>query len=105
MKRIFSSPDSSELSLFKSMLEQANVPCVLRHEQISQTIPVLAFEAELWVVKDEDYPKASSLVEAWCHSPPGAGEAWVCPVCGEKIEGQFTACWKCGAKREPTAIA
>ena len=23
---------------------------------------------------------------------------WVCPKCGEKIEGQFESCWKCASK-------
>ena len=25
---------------------------------------------------------------------------WICPNCGERIEEQFDACWKCGAGRE-----
>ena len=26
-------------------------------------------------------------------------QSWRCPSCGEGLEGQFTACWKCGARR------
>ena len=26
-------------------------------------------------------------------------DSWVCPACGEKSEGQFSSCWKCGADR------
>lgn len=25
----------------------------------------------------------------------GQGEDWQCPQCGERIEAQFTACWRC----------
>jgi hypothetical protein len=25
--------------------------------------------------------------------------AWVCPHCGQDVEGQFAACWNCGAAR------
>jgi ribosomal protein L37AE/L43A len=24
---------------------------------------------------------------------------WTCPQCGEKVEDQFTNCWKCGHSR------
>ena len=27
-----------------------------------------------------------------------SGQHWTCE-CGEKLEGQFTACWKCGSAR------
>lgn len=26
--------------------------------------------------------------------------AWTCAGCGERLEGQFTACWQCGRARE-----
>jgi hypothetical protein len=38
-----------------------------------------------------------------CGQPFGRREQasdWVCPACGEKHEGQFTSCWKCGGTRE-----
>jgi hypothetical protein len=39
MKKLFSSPDSAEMGLLKSRLEEAGIPCLLRNEQFS-TIPV-----------------------------------------------------------------
>ncbi|MFH2053762.1 MAG: DUF2007 domain-containing protein [bacterium] len=27
-------------------------------------------------------------------SPP-----WLCPACGEEVEGNFSACWNCGQER------
>lgn len=65
MKRIFSSPDSAEVGLLKNRLEIVGIPCVVRNEFLSQAIPVIAFEPELWVLKDEDYPEASQLLAAW----------------------------------------
>jgi DNA-directed RNA polymerase subunit RPC12/RpoP len=29
----------------------------------------------------------------------GATRPWTCPNCGERCEGQFTQCWKCGTER------
>jgi rubrerythrin len=26
-------------------------------------------------------------------------EPWICPSCGETIEGQFDQCWHCGEER------
>lgn len=100
MKRLFSSPDSTEMGLLKSRLEEAGIPCLLRDEQMSQTIPSAAFSAELWTANDEDYRRAVELCEAWRHPSFEARLAWTCPKCGETLEGQFSACWKCGAKRD-----
>ena len=27
---------------------------------------------------------------------------WICPACGDAIEGEFDACWSCGAERDGT---
>ena len=32
------------------------------------------------------------------------GAGWICAQCNEVIEGQFTACWQCGAER-PLPVA
>jgi predicted RNA-binding Zn-ribbon protein involved in translation (DUF1610 family) len=30
---------------------------------------------------------------------------WTCPNCGEKVEEQFTQCWKCGHNRPASLTA
>ena len=102
MKRLFSSPDSAEMGLLKSRLEEAGIPCLLRNEQISQAIPSVAFAAELWIGNDQDYPKAVDLCETWRHPSAAVRPIWTCPQCGEKLGGQFTACWKCETQRDAT---
>jgi hypothetical protein len=27
------------------------------------------------------------------------GDFWKCPVCGERLEHQFSSCWKCGGSK------
>ena len=44
----------------------ADIPCVVRNPQLDLPMPLAPFEAELWVVNDEDYSRASGLVENWC---------------------------------------
>ncbi|MCG3126562.1 MAG: hypothetical protein CHACPFDD_01409 [Phycisphaerae bacterium] len=31
--------------------------------------------------------------------PPAESKSWVCAMCGETVEEQFTACWNCGSER------
>jgi hypothetical protein len=69
VKRLFSSPESSELGLLKARLENAGIRCAIRNEFLSQAIPGVAFEAELWVLDDEDYGEACELLAAWQHPP------------------------------------
>jgi hypothetical protein len=67
VKWIFSSPDPSKLSRFKGMMERADIPCVLRKTQLDLPMPLAPLSSELWVVNDDDYPKASGLVKCWSH--------------------------------------
>jgi Putative prokaryotic signal transducing protein len=65
MKWIFSSRDVSQLSRFKTMMGQADIPCVVRNAQLDLPMPLVTLETELWVVNDVDCPKASDLIRAW----------------------------------------
>lgn len=63
MKRVFSSPDSAQVELIRSVLETANVPCEVRNQAVSQVMVGMQFAPELWV-RDEDYEEAKRLMEA-----------------------------------------
>jgi hypothetical protein len=73
MKWIFSSLDTSELSRFKKMMGLADIPCIVRSEQLDLPMPLPPLDSELWVVNDEDYPRASGLIKGWSHPSPGNG--------------------------------
>jgi hypothetical protein len=62
MKQVYSSPDSAQVELIRSMLEAANIQCELRNEVVSQVMVGLQFAPELWV-RDEDYGDAVRLLE------------------------------------------
>jgi len=64
MKKLLSSPDSAHVGLLKGMLDVAGIPCEVRNEAVSQTLPGSAFDSELWVLHDEDYPRAVELMNA-----------------------------------------
>jgi hypothetical protein len=69
MKWIFSSRDASQLSRFKKMLERADIACAVRSAQLELAMPLQPLDSELWVVNDDDLPKASGLIKNW--SVPG----------------------------------
>jgi len=88
--------------LLKERLEQEGIACMLRNEELFAAmgeIPFLELRPELWVLDDEVLPRARLLVKSWLAADKDA-VPWICPQCGERLEGQFGACWKCGRERE-----
>ena len=49
------------------MMERADIACVERKTQLDLPIPLAPLDSELWVVNDEDYPKANGLIKGWSH--------------------------------------
>jgi predicted RNA-binding Zn-ribbon protein involved in translation (DUF1610 family) len=103
MKKLhtFTFADRAEAGLLKELLEREGVACLIRNEQLFAAlgeIPFLECSPELWVVDDEVWPRAKSLLDNWFKRENKV--AWSCPDCGEELEGQFGACWKCGKERE-----
>ena len=101
MKYVFTatalSPDNEML---KGILEKADIPCLIRNEHLSMAAGEVPFiPPELWILNDEDYPRAKEIVDAWRTAKIENHGPWVCPHCSETIEGQFTSCWKCGRER------
>ena len=99
MKHVFTaSTMSPDNEMLKSILEEADIPCLIRNEYLSPgEAPFIS--PELWILNDEDYPRAKEIVDAWQNAKIENHGPWVCR-CGETIEGQFTACWKCGRERQ-----
>jgi hypothetical protein len=61
MKHLFTSPDSAQVGLARSILEAARIPCEVRNEAVSQALPILPCASEIWV-RDEDYDEAHRLL-------------------------------------------
>ena len=102
-KLIAFSPHERPLAgLLKERLELEGIACLLRNEELFAAmgeIPFLELRPELWVLDDDVLPRARLLLEGWLQ-PPQASPSWTCQGCGEVLEGQFDACWKCGRRRE-----
>jgi Putative prokaryotic signal transducing protein len=104
MKLLFSSASQAEVGLLKGMLDAAAIKSEIRNESAQAAYyPGVEFYPELSVLNDEEFPRAMELRDAWRTAPSGDRKGWICPRCGEHLEGQFLGCWKCGAKRDEPA--
>lgn len=105
MKRVFTATTmSGDQLMLKSLLDDANIPCMIRNENLSTALgelPLAECSPEIWIQNDEDYPRAKEIVDGWRKAEIENHGPWVCR-CGETIEGQFTSCWYC-ARERPTA--
>ncbi len=117
MQRIYTGNNPEMFAIVRGLLEAASIPVLEQKGGYGRICP------SLWLLNDEDYDRAIKLLDDNRPTPrmcpncgydlfglpeprcPECGEPfrrpekspdWQCPECGEKIEGQFTACWKCG---------
>jgi hypothetical protein len=101
MKPLFTSLNLFEVHHLKNVLEAEGIGCWVKNELLSRLageVPFLDCCPELHLARESDRPRAEALLEAWRRPLPPT-PAWSCGGCGERLEGQFDACWKCGGRR------
>ena len=57
---------------------------------------------KVYLLDDSQFTRADRLLRQLLQGELArhqAHAAWHCGACNEAIEGQFTACWNCGASR------
>lgn len=99
MKKLTSTPTLVNLHHFKNLLEAEGIRSVIRNEHFGSILGEMPFTdtwPQLWVVNDLDFDRAQQLISGDLLDESPADE-WRCAQCGELNEGQFAACWKCGA--------
>ncbi len=85
----------------KDILQEEGINCMIKNLNLAGALgelPPIECWPEVWVLEDDDYDRASSIVEDLIKESDEYRTSWLCQ-CGEKIEGQFTECWKCGTTR------
>jgi hypothetical protein len=95
----FNVGENPQASIVKDLIEDEGIPCEVRSEPLSMAIgdvPFIDCGPELWIMNDQDYSKAKEALDAWLAPRNEVRDSWACPRCGEKVEGPFTSCWKCG---------
>lgn len=101
MKKVYSADNLPMSGYIKSLLESCEIECILKNQNLSGAmgeLPPIECWPEVWVVHDEDYDAALSIVNSATSHADTANESWQCS-CGEHIEGQFDICWSCGREK------
>jgi hypothetical protein len=52
-----------------------------------------------WVMDDSQLARAQQCIQEELVKRSEINNAWQCPKCHEKLEGQFESCWNCGCVR------
>jgi hypothetical protein len=98
MITVYSAPNITMVSIFRSILEGHGIACRVKNEFISAGVGDIP-PIECWpqlCVEEKDLPEAERIVaEALAPDRESFG-TWKCQACGEEVEGQFSHCWKCG---------
>lgn len=104
MKRLLVSSDTALLEYLRSLLAQRGIAVYVRNatnagSAAGELSPAVA-PPELWVLDAQDHAIAERLVkETVAALAKPSGGPWRCPRCGEPLEAQFDACWRCGEPR------
>ncbi|MGQ9651598.1 MAG: putative signal transducing protein [Phycisphaerae bacterium] len=106
MKRVFASQDRAAIVIVRELLANEGIETVVQNENMSAIcgeVPFMRAMPKVCVLRDQDAARARAVVERFESGnarDQDRTEPWRCPRCGETIEGQFTACWKCGTQME-----
>ena len=101
MHLLYRSLNLHEIYHLKNLLEAEDIRCHIRNELLSRLageIPFTECAPQLWLLDERDLERARRIVADIGRSAV-AKPPWQCPDCGEPLEGQFSACWHCGAPR------
>ena len=98
MQRLYTSFDTVFLGHLYNLMMSEGVKAEIRNQYAVSgfgELPATEATPELWV-DDLKFAYANELLqEALKGHINNPGESWICPKCHEKIDGQFSQCWKC----------
>ena len=103
MQPLYSSLNLHEIYHLKNLLEAEGIRCHIKNELLSRLageIPFTECAPQLGLLDERDFDRARCVVTDFGRGRGAvAASPWQCPACGEALEGQFSACWHCGALR------
>ncbi len=109
MKLIYEARDPSEAQLVKGFLEAEEIRVIVQSGALGAVLGEMSASPEtlpsVWV-DEPDVDRARVIVDRFKSgelTSDVAASNWVCPRCGEALEGQFSKCWHCGTQR-PAAV-
>ena len=103
MKQLHVARHAPDAHLVRGFLEANGIAAVVRGEFLTGGWGELPVEGcSVWIEDDAQYERAHTLLVSFLRGDAAReyrGQGWRCGQCGEQLEGQFTACWKCGAAK------
>jgi hypothetical protein len=103
MKQLHAARHAVEAHLIRGFLVSHGIAAEVRGEFLTSGWGELPTDVcSVWVTDDAQFTLADELLQAFLQGSYArrfGGESWTCGGCGEKLEGQFTQCWRCGAVR------
>lgn len=107
MIKVYTASTPAEAYILKGILESNGIASEVQGDQLFNLVGELPFSEEtaptVWVLDDSTCSKALRVVENYRDNidqqTNDPSRNWVCPSCGEVLEGQFTECWQCGESR------
>ena len=102
MRKVHSALDPLAVANLRNLLLREGIETEVRTPFLaaaSGDVPFTECWSQLWVVNDEDNDRAMELIRAALAPPARSGPPWRCARCGEPVDSQFDACWRCGTDR------
>ena len=103
LRKVHTAESILEIAHLRNELEASGIACYVRNEGLTSVlgeIPFVECWPELWVVRNGEALRARGLIDAARAATVTAAPDWTCERCGERVEGQFDACWHCAAPED-----
>ena len=100
MIKVFESFNFSQVGQAQSLLEAQGIETFVRNEFASSVmgeIPFIEVCPQLFILDAQEETRARELLKSF-ETIPLASD-WLCPHCGQEVDGPFGQCWQCGQLR------
>jgi rubrerythrin len=107
MKKVYTAQGQVDAELVKSILGEAGIPARVMGQFLDSIRGEVGFAPDtaiaVWIEDDYDLERAMDLLARYSQAEEAIlnnTKNWMCPKCGEILEGAFTECWQCGTSRQ-----
>lgn len=99
MRKIYQSHNLVFLLILESKLQHQGIQCFIKNQNppLAGELPSIVAPPELWIINDQSYNIANSILNEELITKTNPADPWQCPKCNELLEGYFDVCWKCGS--------
>jgi len=99
MKRVYRAASLLQVAHARNVLIAAGIHCEIRNLYLAGAagdLPMMETWPQLYVEEIDERAALRALTSA---SRASSEAPWTCEECDERLEAQFTACWRCGYER------